>query len=111
MSASATNFVSQASQSEETSVQQTSSQLLISSTTNKSEGIHVNKLLPAEEDDGGGDNSGTASQASEEVNTRPVDSSEIRKRRLEKLVSKEAGDQPQSTSEERKDDEVIVVDT
>ena len=111
MSASAGNLISQASQSEEIPVQlQTSSQLLISSTATKSEGIPINKILPVEEDGATGDNMSSATgQGGEDVNTKPADSSEIRKRRLEKLVSKEAGDQPQS--EETKDDKVVVADT
>lgn len=115
MSASASNFVSQASQSEETPLLsspllQTSSQLLISSTASKSEGIPINKILPAEEDGATDDNTSSAGgQGDEDVSTRPADSSEIRKRRLQKLVSKEAGDQPQS--EVTKDDKVVVADT
>ena len=109
---SASNFVSQSSQSDETPVQ-ASSQLLISSTAAKSEGIPINKLLPVEENSSGADNQNdTAGQGGEDVNTRLADTSEIRKRRLEKLVSKEAVDQPQQAqSEERKDDKVIVADT
>lgn len=113
MPAAASNFVSQASQSEETPMQQMSSQLLLSSATTKSEGIPIKKLLPEEDDssEGSNTNSGT-DQGSENMNTRPADNSEIRKRRLEKLVSKEASDQPQQAqSEETKDDEVVVVDT
>ena len=53
--------------------------------------------------------SSATGQGGEDVNTKPADSSEIRKRRLEKLVSKEAGDQPQS--EETKDNKVVVADT
>ena len=110
MSASASNFVSQASQSEEIPLLQTSSQLLISSTASKSEGIPINKILPTEEDAATDDNTGSAGgQGDEDVHTRPADNSEIRKRRLEKLVSKEAGDQPQS--EVAKDDKVVVADT
>ena len=109
MSASAGNLISQASQSEEIPVQlQTSSQLLISSTATKSEGIPINKILPVEEDGATGDNMSSATGQGGE-DTKPADSSEIRKRRLEKLVSKEAGDQPQS--EETKDDKVVVADT
>ena len=109
---SASNFVSQTSQSDETPVQ-ASSQLLISSTTAKSEGIPINKLLPVEENSSGADNQNdTAGQGGEDVNKRLADTSEIRKRRLEKLASKEAVDQPQQAqSEERKDDKVIVADT
>lgn len=110
MSASASNFVSQASQSEETPAQQASSQLLLSSAVTKSEGIPINKLLPTEEDGSAGNNTdGATGQGGEDANARPADSSEIRKRRLEKLVSKEASDQSQS--KETKDDEVIVADT
>ena len=106
MSTSASNFVSQASQSEETPVLQASSQLISS----KSEGIPIKKILPVEED-GATDNntSCTGRHGDEDVNTRPADNSEIRKRRLEKLVSKEADNQPQS--EETKDDKVVVADT
>ena len=109
---SASNFVSQTSQSDETPVQ-ASSQLLISSTTAKSEGIPINKLLPVEENSSGADNQNdTAGQGGEDVNKRLADTSEIRKRRLEKLASKEAVDQQQQAqSEKRKDDKVIVADT
>jgi len=86
--------VSQASQSEEIPVQQ-SSQLLLSSATNESEGIPIKKLLPEEDDGSAGDN--TNSVTVQGTDGRPADSSEIRKRRLERLVSKEAGDQPQQT--------------
>ena len=48
-------------------------------------------------------------QVGEDTDARPADSSEIRKRRLERLVSKEASDQTQK--EETKDDKVIVADT
>lgn len=113
MSASASNFVSQTSQSEETPAQQASSQLLLSATATKSEGIPIHKLLPAEENGSAGDNTNSAvGKSGEDVSTRPADSSEIRKRRLEKLASKEAVDQPQQPQmEEAKDDEVIVADT
>ena len=110
MSASASNLISHTSQLEETPLQQTPSQLLISSTATKSEGIPINKILPVEQDGYTGDNmSSTTGQSGEDEKTRPADSSEIRKRRLEKLVSKEASDQPQS--EETKDDKVVVADT
>lgn len=100
----ATNFVSQASQSEEVPAQLESSQLLISSIASKSEGIPINKLMPVEEDGRTSDNA-TAGQGDEDVNlTRPADSSEIRKRRLEKLVSREADHPQQAQSEETRDD-------
>ena len=106
---SASNFVSQTSQPYEAPVQ-VSSQLLVSSTAAKSEGIPINKLLPAEENSSGGDNkNGTAGQGGEDVNTRLADNSEIRKRRLEKLASKEAVDQPRQAQSE--DDKVAVPDT
>ena len=110
MSASASNLIPQTSQSKETPVQQTS-QLLLSSTATKSAGIPINKLLPVEEDGSTDDNMNGASGEGD-VATRPADSSEIRKRRLEKLVSKEATDQPQQPqSEETKDDKVADADT
>ena len=97
----ATNFVSQASQSEEVPAQLESSQLLISSIASKSEGIPINKLMSVEEDGRTSDEG----QGGEDVNTtRPADSSEIRKRRLEKLVSREADHPQQAQSEETRDD-------
>ena len=99
LSMAASNFVSQTSQPYEAPVQ-ASSQLLVSSTAAKSEGIPINKLLPAEESSSGGDNKNDTAGQGGDVNTRLADSSEIRKRRLEKLASKEAVDQPQQAESE-----------
>ncbi|XP_065882494.1 E3 ubiquitin-protein ligase synoviolin B-like isoform X2 [Dysidea avara] len=101
--ASVGNFVSQASQPEDYPVQ-SSSHLLESAATNlipsKSEGIQVNKILPAEDEE----EKTTVIQTSDEVDTKPADSSEIRKKRLERLTSKEAT--YQQSIEATQDDDV-----
>ena len=84
--------------------------MLLSSTATRSGGIPINKLLPMEENVNTGDTTSNATtQGGEDNDARPADSSEIRKRQLEKLVSKEASNQQQK--EETKDDKVIVTDT
>jgi len=98
------NFVSQASLPEDYSVQ--SSKLLESATTNlvpsKSEGIPVSKILPADDEE---DKTTVAQTSNDVVDTKPADSSEIRKRRLERLTSKEATCQ-QSVEATQDDDDV-----
>jgi len=99
------NFVSQASQPEDYPVQ-SSSHLLESAATNlvpsKSEGIPVNKILPAEDKE---DMTTVVQASNDAVDTKPADSSEIRKRRLERLTSKETTYQ-QSVEATQDDDDV-----
>ena len=87
--ASVGNFLSQDSQPEGYPVQ-SSSHLLESAATivapSKSEGIPVSKILPEEEED----NSNMVQASDDVVDSKPTDNSEIRKRRLERLTSKEA---------------------
>ena len=92
---------------QKSSVQQTSLQLLISSTAIKLEGIPIK-----DGDVGDNHNNTMAGHTSEDVKSRPADSSEIRKGWLEKLVSKEVGNQSQQAQcKETKDDEVVIADT
>ena len=103
-SASFGNFVSQVSQPEDYPVQ-SSSHLLESAATNlvpsKSEGISVNKILPAEDEE---DKTAVVQANNDVVDTKPADSSEIRKRRLERLTSKETT--YQQSVEATQDDDV-----